>query len=179
MADKDSKGRFAKGNRAALVHGCFSLGKLPKGASHVRRLVGQLRAALRRLVREKDGGITLAQDGLIQSACRHELRALLLTRWLREAEALPLRDRLSVVREIGWATDCRDRCLKALGLDRASTIDPLSAWFASGNAQEGRQDDAGEQEDPRAACDGQDAGGAKGRPFLDVADDQAQTLEGK
>jgi hypothetical protein len=134
-AEKNAKGQWAKGNKASLRHGFYALGALPKGASHVRRLAGQFRAALTRLVRERHGGVDLVQGGLILSATRHEARAGLLQRWLRdEGDSLPLADRLGLVREIGVATDARDRAVKALGLDEA----PSGLWpFGEAGGRQG------------------------------------------
>jgi len=54
----------------------------------------------------------------INSACRHETRAGLLFRWLRnEGEAIPLERRITLLREISAATDSRDRAIRALALN--------------------------------------------------------------
>ena len=56
-----------------------------------------------------------------------------MTRWLRMTEPkLTLTDRLAVLREIGAATDARDRCLRALGLDQRPEADPLTTLYAQG-----------------------------------------------
>ena len=123
-----------KGNRNRTTHGVYgylAIGSLPKGASYIRRLLGQFRASLDSAVQEKCGEIGVYSAALIQSACRHEARAQLLTRWLRTAEGeLPLAERLSVLREIGKATDSRDSCLQKLGLDRTEAYDPWAAIYA-------------------------------------------------
>jgi len=67
--------------------------------------------------------LSVFHAALIQSACRHEGRAQLLTRYLREA-GLSLADRLAVLSGIGNATDSRDKCLQRLDLDRRADIDP-------------------------------------------------------
>jgi hypothetical protein len=55
---------------------------------------------------------------LIQSACRHEARALLLQRKLRnEVESLTTDQYLAVLRDLSAATEARDRALKGLKLD--------------------------------------------------------------
>lgn len=106
------------GNVNALKHGVRSylaIGKLPKGASYIRRNLGQFRRTAEKCVMDVFGEISLHKGALIQSACRHEARAQLLTRWLRDHD--PTLEELRVtLAEIGRATDSRDRCIAALGL---------------------------------------------------------------
>lgn len=109
------------GNRNAVTHGIYSflaMGSLPKGASYIRRQLSRLEDALRDAVLDKHGEISLLRAALVQTACRHEGRALLLSRWLRDrAGQMSDHDRMVYLREIGNASDARDRALKALGLD--------------------------------------------------------------
>jgi hypothetical protein len=66
-------------------------------------------------------------DALLQSACRHEARAMLAAKWLRdEGKNLAINERLSLTATISNATDSRDKCLKLLGLDRLA--DAGDAW---------------------------------------------------
>lgn len=106
------------GNVNALKHGVtayLAIGKLPKGASYIRRNLGKFRRTAEQCVVDVFGEISLHKGALIQSACRHEARAQLLTRWLRDHE--PTLEELRVtLAEIGRATDSRDRCLAGLGL---------------------------------------------------------------
>ena len=131
-------------NRNAVKSGVYSFlatGRYPRGASYVGRLVGQLRHALEVIVLERDGQVSVYQAALIQSASRHEGRAQLLQRWLRELGQRPKEDggsskatkqessvqeRVAILREIGNATDARDRCLKSLGLHEKPEED--DAW---------------------------------------------------
>jgi hypothetical protein len=139
----DGRGAPA-GNRNRTLHGVRGwamIGSYPKGCSHVRRYVGRMRVELETAVHALCGSVSIYQAALIQSACRHEGRALLLTRWLRtesacstkaasepqaKAEALSVTERLSILKEIGNATDSRDKCIRALGLDQQA--DPLDAY---------------------------------------------------
>lgn len=129
----------SKGNRNALVHGKYAylaVGRLPPGASYIRRLLGAFQRATEAAVVEAHGEIPLTKAALIQSAVRHEGRAQLLTRWLRESD-LSLAERLAVLKEIGGATDARDRCLKLLDLDRQDAHDPATIYAELRRANEG------------------------------------------
>jgi hypothetical protein len=171
-----------------MAHGLFALGRLPKGASFIRRQVGRLRAQLEASVREQSGSVALYQNGLISSATRHELRALLLTRWLREATALPMAERLALVRALGEATDARDRAIRGLGLADAPAFDPITALLYSNQPNQGGHG-------PQAATESHAASGGDPWPSLEVfpqaaagpaarqvrpptADDPAADLEG-
>lgn len=71
---------------------------------------------------------TTYDDALLQSAARHEGRALLAAAWLRkEGSKLSVNERLAITATISNATDSRDKCLKLLGLDRLAehADDPL------------------------------------------------------
>lgn len=130
--DRTSRGRFAKGNKVNMKHGRYSylaMGRAPQGCEYIGRLVGQFRKALEAAVTEKHGEVALYHAALIQSACRHEGRAQLLTRWLRLCDELSYADRLATLKEVGAASDARDKALKAIGLhdvdDRQTIIDQL------------------------------------------------------
>ena len=111
-----------QGNANAMRHGVSSylcLGKLPKGGAYIRRQLSLLKQQLERDVQDLYGELTTYHAALIQSACRHEGRAQLLTRWMRQVEndarekdeTVAISDRLAIVKEIGSASDARDRCL--------------------------------------------------------------------
>jgi hypothetical protein len=114
------------------VHGFLTLGRAPDGCGYVYRVVRQLRRQLEIDIQHKHGKVSTYHGALIQSACRHEGRAALLTRWLRLIDGTDqagaaatskktdatLAEKLAILKEIGAASDSRDRCLKALGLDR-------------------------------------------------------------
>jgi hypothetical protein len=80
----------------------------------VRRLLGQLRTALEREVRDRHGEICLEDALVVQSALRHEARALLAQRWLRVEADLSLQDRLALVDRLCLASDARDKCVRLL-----------------------------------------------------------------
>ena len=131
-----------KGNRNRTTHGkhgYLATGSLPKGASYIRRSLGQFRLALENSVQDKEGEICLYNAALIQSSIRHEARAQLLTRWLRKPgkgsdakqPGLSFMERLAVLREIGSASDARDKCLQRLGLDQSRRTDIWSVLEAS------------------------------------------------
>src|SRR5690348_7716271 len=80
-----SKGGAPSGNRNRLTHGVWSflaLGRLPKGASYVRRLMAALRRKLEADIAKAHGQVTLTHAALVTTVCRHEGRALLLSRYL-------------------------------------------------------------------------------------------------
>ena len=121
-----------RGNRNATRNGKYgwlAIGSLPVGASYVRRCVGKLRRELEIAVQSQDGELGAYKAGLCQSAARHEGRALLAVRWLRErGDRMNDMERLAYLKEIGAATDARDRCLRALGLDKPA--DPFAGLYS-------------------------------------------------
>ena len=129
--DKTSKGRWATGNKARMSHGVYSflaLGRAPAGCGYVFRMIGQFKRAVEADVAERYGEISIYHAALIQTACRHEGRAQLLTRKLRQCEAeLSHADQLATLKEIGNASDSRDKCLKLLGLDDAGRREDVLA----------------------------------------------------
>ena len=129
------------GNRNRLTSGRFAFlatGRYPRGAGYVGRLLCGLRRALSAEVEAIHGEINLHKAALILSVIRHEGRALLAQRELRTSESLTMGDRQALRDEIGAATEARDRCLKALKLDR--TVDRTSAYLDALSAANGRQD---------------------------------------
>jgi hypothetical protein len=107
-----------KRNRNAMRHG-LRCSRLPPSCEHIRRTLGTLRRALEQSVLDRLGRLGVAQAGPISSACRHERRCSLLERRLRleGVDGIPTERLILVLREISNATDSRDRCIKALGLD--------------------------------------------------------------
>jgi len=124
------KGRSGppKGNHNATRHGLRASG-LPPGCTYIE---GQI-SAFKRYVRAELGGtLSTWQEATLQSACRHETRALLAARWLRlEAKALTISERAKLLDCIGRASDQRDKCLMALGLDRDPMADAIDALYAT------------------------------------------------
>ncbi len=122
-APAGNQNRFEHGLRGAL-----SLGSLPPGASYVRKLVGRFRRAVEQTALDVHGSLGLYELSLAQSATRHELRAVLATRYLRDSgDGLPLADKLALLKTISDATDARDRCLRSLRLDTKPEAD-VWAW---------------------------------------------------
>ncbi len=118
------------GNRNRTTHGrrgFLALGTLPKGAAYIRRCIGQLRAECEAAVIEAKGQLNLTDAATCQSVARHEGRALLAVRWLRQrGSEMSDSERLGYLRELGNATDARDRAIRSLRLDVAAT-DPWTA----------------------------------------------------
>lgn len=114
----------SKGNVNAMTHGVcsyLSLGKLPKGCAYIRRQLTAFRRELEAAVMDQcNGEIGIRDAAFVNSAARHEGRCQLLTRYLRGDDCKSLADRLAVLREIGHATDSRDKCIVALGLRRTA-----------------------------------------------------------
>jgi hypothetical protein len=123
------------GNQNATRHGVFgylAVGTLPKGASWIRRLVGQFRRETERAVMANEGELSLYHAALVQSAARHEARALLLSRWLKQEAAAKLADRVAVLKEIGAATNSRDHSLRQLGLNKTARGNIIEALYGPG-----------------------------------------------
>jgi hypothetical protein len=105
---------------------------MPKGCGYVYRLTRELRHQLEAEIVHKHGQVGIFHAALVQTACRHEGRAQLLSRWLKQhADEMGHHDRLSYLREIGNASDARDRALKTLGLDADGRENVLDALYSS------------------------------------------------
>jgi hypothetical protein len=139
-----------KKNRNGIRSGLqsFMLGRLPPGCSHVSRYANQLRRQLRAAVTLKHGSTNVWLESVIVSACTHEIRRILLGRWLRLADdpettrksssknglsvsvssssGLSITEKAAILDRIGSATNERDKCLRLLGLDERETSDPWS-----------------------------------------------------
>src|SRR5436190_1398230 len=94
----------------------FLAGKLPTGCGYIKRALAGLRVTLTTDTQNRHGSVSVGQAGLVSAACRHEGRALLLSKWLREAE-LPLSERASILGQICDATDSRDKAIAKLGIE--------------------------------------------------------------
>jgi hypothetical protein len=105
------------GNRNAYRHGLRSTATPEAGVD------GQVRA-LKREIRQQlagaDGRLTLAQEALLQSLARHEIRALLAGVYLRKEKTLTVDQRLNLLATVTSATAERDKILRQLGIDLAS-----------------------------------------------------------
>jgi hypothetical protein len=110
------------GNENAIKHGVYrwsATGKLPAAMKYVRCELRKLRYELEaKLAAENGGAVTIVQHSLIADVVRHEGVARLIETWLaREANALRVADRVSLVRQLEFATDARTRAIRALGLE--------------------------------------------------------------
>jgi len=124
MDDHGKGGRFARGNRAACKHGLESglgLGRYPKGCSTVKRHVGRFRRSLEAAARaqpgRKDRPLSVADHGLVLTACVHEKRRRLAEWWLASASDrgdLTTDQFISLNRVIAEAADARDRAVARL-----------------------------------------------------------------
>lgn len=108
-----------RNNYNRMRHGLHA-GKLPADCKYIENSRNKLRRQVETEIVAARGKTTVYDAALIQSLCRHETRAQLLQRWLRESETdgkpLPIPDRAQLLREISSATDARDRCLEKLNL---------------------------------------------------------------
>lgn len=104
------------------------------GDKSIENEVGKLRALARDAIAALFGDVSLYREAALQSAIRHEARARLAAKWLRDEhnprkqKTLTLSERLALTATISNATDARDKCLKLAGLD--SVISPASMWDA-------------------------------------------------
>ena len=123
-----------RGNENRVRHGVFSWatsGKVPtsiKGGTHLRNVLRAFRSGLLvEVERVKGRPATLHEQALISSAVRHEGRARLLERLVADDWARMLNpERIAALKEIGSASDSRDKALKAIGLDTAGK--PADPW---------------------------------------------------
>ena len=124
-----NKGGAPRGNKNRTLHGLRASG-LPNGCTYIRSSLSSLRTLVRNELEQRQGGgrLELYQEACLQSAVRHETRALLVARWLRLAgDELDIDKRISLLRDLSNATDARDRCLKELGLDKSPAADDWPA----------------------------------------------------
>jgi hypothetical protein len=110
-------------NKNALAHGRSSYlatGRLPKGCSYIGRMMSKLRKQITDAVADKFGGVSLTQAATIQSAIRHEVSCLLVSRYeAQHADALSTDQWIALRRLLSTETTKRDAALKSLGLDLA------------------------------------------------------------
>ena len=119
--------KLANGN--AKKHGIYSLGKLPAGASYVRKIIGKFRSELEKAVLDKHGEIDVMRSATIQTACRHEQVALLAGRWLRNhIGEMTHAERLTYLKTVADASERRDKAIKSLEIEK-STHDPWAEIY--------------------------------------------------
>ncbi len=118
-------------NRNAIRHG-LRAGRLPRGASYVKRETDALRRIIEDAVAESnDGSVTLYHAALVQSVIRWERHGMLCQRWLRlESDQLSADQRVSFSREVARASSERDKCLRELGLNEKPNSDMWSVLDA-------------------------------------------------
>lgn len=153
------------GNKNAMRHGKYAFlaqGRAPDGCGYVFKLIGQFRRHLETEIATKHGEISTYHGALVQTICRHEGRAQLLTRWLREAKDPTLADKLAVLREIGNASDNRDKAMRALGLDRSAAAHARDRLDAAIDALYAEPDPADLADDQTAAATPAGQPGAQG-----------------
>jgi len=151
--NKKNPGGAPKGNKNATRHGLRASG-LPKGCLYLQSQLTAFRSYFRHELEAKHGTTSMYEEAVLQSATRHETRALLASRWLRiEGEDLKIEHRITLTREIGNATDSRDRCLRLLGLDRGKVQNAIDVLYS----------DEPEPDDPADTADKADRTPPKGQ----------------
>jgi hypothetical protein len=151
-----------KGNVNAMRTGVrakhLGLGRFPKdrGMVYLQTVVKQVRNDLLDELEQVHGEVTRAGSLLIRSYCRHEARALLVWRLLRDRWAdLSVTERLSMLDAISKATASGDAVLKQLGLDarqRDSNANTIAAYYSRVDDN----DDGGTETDTHGSDDDDD-----------------------
>lgn len=103
-------------NANRMRHG-LRASKLPSGCQYVEKAIISFRIAIEDAVLILHGEISVLHAAYVQSACRSEQRAMLLERWLREADAkgqLSIQEQIRLLRERDSASARRDACLRQL-----------------------------------------------------------------
>jgi len=163
------------GNAAKhYVYSFLTTGKLPPKCDYLRRQLGDFRRELDRLVLEQHGEVSMFHAARIQTCVRHEGRAQLLQKWLRDnpeietitaavtttdgkksttgetrrTKGLTVFERIAVLKEIGVASESRDKAIGDLGLRSpvsAALQIPAPITFDSPQVPDDQpQDDAGD-----------------------------------
>lgn len=164
-----------RGNRNREQHGLrawATTGRLPRGCGYARKQLGWMAAELTKATLDVVGELGPYHRATIQSACRHEGRAMLLQRLLRSEADLSLSDKLTILRDISAATDSRDKCIDRLGLKAESHRDPWAALTVPGrviDAQEPARDTL-DAPDDLSVMDGHDLA-----PDAASGDEEAQS----
>lgn len=133
-------GGAPRGNRNALRHGAtaVAVGKFPRGAEWIGRQCLALRKLLRQELLQRDGKVSGYSECVLNSACVHEARRLLVARWLRlEGDKLSVMERANLLDRIGRASDARDAALRRLKLhlspDTGALWDQVHGRSSPGN----------------------------------------------
>ena len=105
------------GNANAQRHGLRSV-RLPAKCRYLELAAFRIRRELEDACIERFGKVDIRSAALIQSVGRHEIRASLAARWLRlEGDRLSIDQRIALLKEIGTATNSRDKSIDALALE--------------------------------------------------------------
>lgn len=151
---------YQPGNTAAVGHGAprgnanavtsgLRASSLPRGAEYVEREIRRFRAVIRQEIIATHGRVSTYDEAVLQSATRHETRALLAARWLRKGgETIPLDQRLALLSTISAATEARDRCLRAIRLDIDSPSSAIDALYSTPYSREPASEPAESQDQP-------------------------------
>jgi hypothetical protein len=119
-------------NQNATQHGRWStLGSLPPGCTHIRKLCAKLRNQLEQAVTAEHGEVSLLSAATIQTAVRHERHAQLAQKWLKDNPDINVETRLAISRDIASASEKRDKCLRLLNIDRKRTANPWDSLHAA------------------------------------------------
>ena len=105
---------------------------------------------------QRHGEIGILQAALIESCVRHEGRALMAERYRRTRKRLTMTEKLGISKEIGAASDSRDRCLERLDINKAQDANPWGVLDATSQPATTGGPDRG-QEQQRASAATQEA----------------------
>lgn len=160
-----NKGGAPRRNRNRLRHG-LRAAQLPREARYIELAINTFRRQLEDTLTDAYGETTIYQAALINSACRHERRAMLAERWFRLSNGeLSLADKLQLHKTISDASDARDKCLERLQLN-VNESDPWEGLSAPGIAHNGADSSEDQRDgehsgrgDPQAEPNGQQAAG--------------------
>ena len=120
------------GNKNNVKHGMrMALNELPEGCGRIRRERYKWRQSIERAILDQHGTISPYEAGVVQTAMRWATHAALAARWLRLAPDLTIDQKLNLSRAVALASESKDRCLKALGLDKTRNADPWDVLDAS------------------------------------------------
>ena len=118
------------GTRNNLRHGLKS-GQLPPGAKYIEHRLNALRRTLEDALIALNGEVTINNAAHIQSALRWERHAALAQRWLtKQYDELKPADRIKFSESVARASDCRDKAIRALNLDRDNQDNVLDALYS-------------------------------------------------
>lgn len=134
-------------NQNRVSHGLRASG-LPASASYLEGQLRAFRSYVRQELAARGVDVGVFHEALLQSAVRHETRALLAAKWLRDKESeLTIEQRLSLMAAVSSATDSRDKCLDRAGLSKdvsGSIIDMLYSSAPSQGVGASERTEAGE-----------------------------------